>query len=113
MTETVIQQMIEAFDGFALVDHIGCPVATDAGPRCGNHYRGTKTHHNSVAAVKLCYAITAEQVAEVEACAAAEQGYERYLEDRGYWEAQAQDDYEARMGVIPFDVAYAQAMAGR
>jgi hypothetical protein len=33
------------------------------------------------------------------------------LEETGYWEARAQEDYEAAAGVIPFDVAFAAATA--
>lgn len=39
----------------------------------------------------------------------AELAYERHLEDRGYWEARADEDYERAMGVIPFDEAMRQA----
>ncbi len=41
----------------------------------------------------------------------AEAAVERFFEDRGYWEARAQEDIEAARGVIPFDVAYAAALA--
>lgn len=47
-----------------------------------------------------------EAAAQAEAEAAAERAYERSLEDRGYWEAQAQDDYEAAHGVIGFIEAW-------
>lgn len=30
----------------------------------------------------------------------AEMAAERYFENRGYWEARAQEDYEARMGIF-------------
>jgi hypothetical protein len=36
---------------------------------------------------------------EMRAEQAAELGYERYLEDRGYWDARAQEDHERAMGV--------------
>lgn len=37
---------------------------------------------------------------------AAEQAYERHLEDSGYDDARAQDDYEARNGVVGFIEAW-------
>lgn len=78
---------------------------------------GVTHHHETIAQVKLCFAREGglrsleeealleqwndEMRAEIEA----EQAVERYYEDRGWAEALAQDEYEARMGVIPFDVA--------
>ncbi len=41
----------------------------------------------------------------------AELAVERWYEDRGWEEAMLQDEMEARAGVIPFDVAMAEAMA--
>lgn len=81
-------------------------------------------HHESVAQVRLCFArkdefglrsleeLALEERWEDEARAEyeAERAAERYWEDRGWQEALAQDEYEARMGVVPFDVAYANAM---
>jgi hypothetical protein len=43
---------------------------------------------------------------EAEAEAAAERAYERKLEDAGYEDAQAQDDYEAAHGVVDFITAW-------
>ena len=48
-----------------------------------------------------------------EAEAAAELAYERHLEDRGWEEARAQEDYEARMGCLSFQEAYDQACPER
>jgi hypothetical protein len=54
--------------------------------------------------------MTQEQCdAEARAEQEAELAYERHLEDRGYWEARADEDYERQMGVIPFDEAMRQA----
>lgn len=80
-------------------DFYGFPLPTTTGPRCGNC--GGGVHHADVAAVKLCYALEAEQSWD-DGAAAAEAAYERHLEDRGYDEARAQDDHEARNGVVGF-----------
>jgi hypothetical protein len=73
------------------------------GVRCGNHGRGVKFYHPTAADVRECFAETYHYEAQdemmIEACRQAEMGYERYLEDRGYWAARAQEDYEARMGI--------------
>lgn len=102
---TTRETMVDVYGGFALVDWIGYPVATVTGPRCGS----CTAHHNSVAAIKLCYSIAEDQAQQAEDEAAAERAYERHLEDRGYDEARAQEAYEAAHGVIPFDVALAAA----
>jgi epoxyqueuosine reductase QueG len=78
--------------------------------RCGN----CKERHESVSAVRECYDEDARMAYEEQMfadVARAEAGYERWLEDRGADEAAAQDAYEAARGVIPFDVAYAAALA--
>jgi hypothetical protein len=90
-------------------DDLGEVVITDSGVRCGNHGRGEKIHHANSASVRECYRIDRERIAESNAEIAAEQAYERHLEDKGYWEAKAQDDYEARMGVIQFEDAWDMA----
>ena len=97
--------------------------------RCPNKFHGelyfdpeAGHHHQTRAQVILCchrgqdYINSIEQDAENEEFAAqqaaeiaAEMGYERMLEDRGWEEARAQEEYEMRMGVIPFDVALANA----
>lgn len=82
---------------------------TETGIRCGNHPRGVKVRHADVESVKACYALTRALEAEQAAEQAAELAYERHLEDRGYWDARAQDDYERRTGVISFAEAYRQA----
>jgi hypothetical protein len=86
--------------------------ATATGVRCGNHGRtaqGEHVHHASPASVRECYRLTAEAIADQEAEIAAELAYERHLEDRGYWEARAQEDWEERHGVIQFEDAYRAA----
>ena len=69
------------------------------GVRCGNHGHGQKFYHPTAQAVRECYDWTADQEAQRAAEQAAEEGYERFLEDRGYWAARAQEDYEARNGI--------------
>ncbi|WBB94129.1 hypothetical protein [Verrucosispora sp. WMMC514] len=92
-------------------DEFGYPVITDTGIRCGNHHPGEDARHESVTAVRDCYRRAAEEEAAAEADAAAELAAERALEDRGYWDARAQEDWEAAHGVIPFDVAFREALA--
>ena len=85
---------------------------TATGVRCGNHGRtapGEHVRHANPASVRACYRATAEMIADQEAEIAAELAYERHLEDRGYWEARAQEDWENRNGVIQFDEAYRMA----
>lgn len=94
-----------------IYDDHGYPADLDAGVRCGNHGRTFRIYHNSARAVKACYDIRADEMAQQAGEIAAEAAVERYFEDRGYWEARAQEDYEAARGVIPFDVAMAQALA--
>jgi hypothetical protein len=74
--------------------------ATGTGVRCGNHHRDDRTYHADAASVRECYRLTAEQDADSRAEIAAELAYERHLEDRGYWEARAQEDFERNHGVI-------------
>ncbi len=70
--------------------------------RCG-HCKG---RHNTVADVKECMWEIQRDIDE------AEMANERSFEDRGYWEARAEEDWEAARGVVPFDVAYANACPG-
>ncbi len=93
---------VTAYGTTVKVDRTGYPVLTSAGPRCG----ACRGRHGNVAAIKLCHDIATEQAAEVEASHRAEQRAERYLEDRGYEAARAQDDYEARSGVVGFIEAW-------
>lgn len=78
------------------------------GPRCGACRPGTR--HPNVDSIKACHSQRDYELAQQEAERAAEAGVERFFEDRGYWEHRAQEDYEERMGVIPFDVAMAAAL---
>lgn len=87
------------------IDAIGLPIKVHSGVRCGK----CLNRHATAKAVKLCYTRTAELDAQVEAELAAEAALERSLEDRGYWEARAQEDYEERHGVISFADAYREA----
>lgn len=91
-------------------DDYGYPAALDAGVRCGNHHRGDHIYHDSARAVQVCYRKAADDRAQQAGEIAAEAAVERYFEDRGYWEARAQEDHEAACGVIPFDVAMAEAL---
>ena len=75
---------------------------TATGVRCGNHGRtapGEHVHHANPASVRECYRLTAEAIADQEAEIRAEQALERYLEDRGYDEARAFENWEARHGI--------------
>ncbi|MEU3452255.1 hypothetical protein ABZ671_01230 [Micromonospora sp. NPDC006766] len=92
-------------------DWLGYPTITTTGVRCGNHHPDEVTRHFDVAAVRDCHIIGYQEEAAAEADYRAELAAARALEDRGYWAARAQDDYEAAMGVIPFDVAYRDALA--
>lgn len=63
--------------------------------------------HESVAEVKNCYAYEAycnspEAEADARAEAEAEMAYERHLEDRGWMEAAAFEEWEASRGVVQF-----------
>ena len=73
----------------------------DKGVRCGNHGKD-RVYHRDASEVKDCYAGRFDD----DGAAAAEMAYERHLEDAGYWEARAQEDYERRMGVVDFSDAY-------
>jgi hypothetical protein len=79
-------------------DTFGYPAAATTGPYCGNCPRGTR--HVNVQAIRDCYAIAQEQCEAHEDAYAAELAVERALEDRGYDEARAQEDYEARTGAL-------------
>ncbi|MFC0504171.1 hypothetical protein [Micromonospora costi] len=92
-------------------DDFGFPVATATGVRCGNHYTADTIRHATVAAVRECYRRWREIEADAQAEYAAELANERALEDRGYWDARAQEVHEAAMGVVPFDVALREALA--
>lgn len=92
-------------------DDFRFPIATPTGVRCGNHYAADIVRHANVAAVRECYRRWQELEDDAKAERDAEMAVERAFEDRGYWDARAQEDYEARMGVIPFDVAMRDALA--
>lgn len=75
---------------------------TETGVRCGNHGRtkhGEHTYHANPASVRECYRLAAEMEADEKAEAAAELAYERHLEDRGYWGARAQEQWEQAQGI--------------
>lgn len=90
------------------VDEYGAPVWLESGVRCGSH-GAQRVYHESAAAVRTCYAVMRAEMAEQQALQEAEARNERWFEDRGYWEARAQEEYEERMGVIPFSEAYRMA----
>jgi hypothetical protein len=85
-------------------DWLGYPLPTETGPRCGMCRRGIR--HIDLAAIRACCDITREQEEQAEADSRLEDAQLRYLENRGYDEARAQDDYEARNGVIGFREAW-------
>lgn len=92
--------------GTVTVDAQGYPAMIERGPRCG----ACKAHHKSVADIRYCYDLKAEQEAQVAGELAAEKAVERHFEDRGYWEARADEDREAAMGIVPFHEAMAEAL---
>jgi hypothetical protein len=89
----------------AYYDEYGFPLATTTGPRCGN----CRDRHATADTVRDCYAITRAEQAEAAAEAAAENAYERYLENRGYDEAAAERAWEDARGVVQFEDAYRAA----
>lgn len=91
--------------GVIQYNEAGHVATTATGARCGN----CANHHASADAVRMCYQITRTEDAMAEAESRAEQAAERYLEDRGYDEARAQEGYEERHGVIGFAEAYRAA----
>jgi hypothetical protein len=68
---------------------------TATGVRCGNHGRGPAIRHADVAHVRACYQASADQEAQMRAEIAAENAMERWLENRGYEDARAQEAYDA------------------
>lgn len=81
-----------------------------------------QAHHNSVAEVRLCFARKSgiPSIEEEEDARQGEEGwpeydpdaaYERHLENAGHEEAMLQEQMEAAAGVIPFEVALANANA--
>jgi hypothetical protein len=89
-------------------DWVGYPIETPTGPICGLcHVR-----HLNVQAIRDCYAIAREQEAQVEADIAMEAAQLRHLENRGYDDARAQDEYEARNGVVGFIEAWHRESPG-
>lgn len=90
-------------------DEWGYPLNLKAGILCGNHGDGAEVYHRTVDLVRTCFHIAQEQDEQVLGDWRAERAAERHLEDRGYDEARAQDDYEARHGVIGFAEAYRMA----
>ncbi|WP_431728522.1 hypothetical protein [Verrucosispora sp. TAA-831] len=91
-------------------DDFGFPIVTTTGIRCGNHH-DDNARHETVDAVRECYLRWHQLDEDANADHAAEMAAERALEDRGYWDARAQEDWEAANGVIPFDVAFRAALA--
>lgn len=88
-------------------DWLGIPVPTATGPYCGPcGGRRAGIRHIDVAAIRACAAYISDNEWAVEDDHRAEQAAERALEDRGYWEARAQDEYEARNGVVGFTEAW-------
>ncbi len=81
----------------------GDVVETTAGPYCGCCNRGgrkvSKIRHANAASIKACYANQAAREADAEAEIQAEAAQLRHLENAGYDEARAQEDWEWRMGV--------------
>jgi hypothetical protein len=84
---------------------------------------GGQNHHESIAQVRLCFArpgglpsleeeaYLAQDDAQAQSDWEAEQAAERYLENRGFDEARAQEAWEDARGVISFEDAMAAAEA--
>lgn len=88
-------------------DWVGIPLLTPTGPYCGAcGGRKAGARHADVAAVRACYAYTRDQEWAVEDAHRTEVAAERAREDVGYWEARAQEEHEARHGVIGFIKAW-------
>lgn len=85
-----------------IIDSISLPIRVEKGFRCGE----CKGRHHSVKAIKFCHEVSADHKAEQAALYNAEMAYERHLENRGADEADAQDAYERRNGVIGFREAW-------
>jgi hypothetical protein len=80
-------------------------------PLVHDGYHGQDCTHLSVTEIELCQEYQdAEWIAQIQAEQAAEMGYERHLENAGYWDAREQEDVEASRGVIQFEDAYAHAL---
>lgn len=99
--------IVTEFEGFEIeIDALGIPVKVRDGVKCGH----CAAKHSIARAVKLCKIAQEELDRQAEDEMHAEAAVERFFEERGYWDARAQEDYEAAHGVIPFDVAYAEAL---
>lgn len=57
------QELIREAGGYNS-DSFGLPEATDTGIRCGNHPRGMGIRHENTAAVRACYAVSADLAAQ-------------------------------------------------
>lgn len=80
-------------------------------PLVHDGYYGQDCTHLSVTEIELCKEYQdAEWAAQIQAEQAAEMGYERHLEDAGYWAAREQEEMEARRGVVQFEDAHAHAL---
>lgn len=90
-------------------DSTGYVIETTTGIRCGSHGRFEKVRHANVDSVRECFRIHRSQDLQQQAEIAAEQAYERQLEDAGREESLFQDEMEARLGVIDFGTAYRMA----
>ena len=87
--------------------------------RCGNKVHDREVaavhYHEGVAEVRACYAapegvLSIEEADEMayynevaRAECEAEMGYERHLENAGYWSARADEEHEMAMGIDPFN----------
>jgi hypothetical protein len=85
--------------------------ATYVPVRCGNRKaHGPDVYHNGRTEVRDCFAgRLATEPDHDNGAAAAELAYERHLEDRGYDDARAQEEHEARHGVVGFIQAWHDA----
>lgn len=88
-------------------DWLGVPLLTPTGPYCGAcGGRRAGARHINVEAIRTCAIYTADNEQAAEDAYQGELAVERALENRGYDEARAQEDYEARNGVVGFIEAW-------
>ncbi len=95
-------ELVEFEGQWIVIDAIGLPLRFEKGFRCGE----CKGRHHSIKAIKLCHLVSADHKADAQADYLAMLAESRYFENRGADEALAQDEYEARNGVIGFREAW-------
>ncbi|MGI8307041.1 hypothetical protein [Saccharopolyspora hattusasensis] len=83
----------------------GRPEATLSGVVCGHCFDvfdDLVVRHASAGHVRACFEAGEEERWQMEGELAADRAVERHFEDRGYWEARAQENYEMSRGIWPY-----------